>query len=52
MKRSFDENLSRKLVVGLAELSLGSVHRRGGEAVRITEFLADPELGVLVLDRD
>jgi len=23
-----------------------------GAAIRITEFLADPELGVLILDRD
>ena len=112
MKLLFDENLSRKLVVRLAELYPESAHvvesdllespdreiwefakardfvivstdsdfyelattigpppkvvwlrrwthptrdaervlRR--EAIRITEFLADPELGVLVLDRD
>jgi predicted nuclease of predicted toxin-antitoxin system len=108
----FDENLSRKLVVRLADLYPGSAHvaelgllefpdraiwdfakarnfiiatansdfynlaassgpppkviglRRWGhpthdaervlrrEAIRITEFAADPELGVLVLDRD
>ena len=112
MKLLFDENLSRKLVVRLAELYpesahvvefglLESAHREirefakgrdfvivstdsdfyelattigpppkvvwlrrwthptrdaervlRREAIRITEFLADPELGVLVLDRD
>ena len=112
MRLLFDENLSRKLVVRLAELYPESVHvadagllespdreiwdfaKAGGfvivstdsdfyelattigpppkvvwlrrwthptrdaervlrrEAIRITGFLADPELGVLVLDRD
>lgn len=112
MRLLFDENLSRKLVVRLAELYPESAHvieldllqspdreiwefaktrdfvivstdsdfyelattigpppkvvwlrrwthpTRDGErvlrreAIRITEFLADPELGVLVLDRD
>ncbi len=112
MKLLFDENLSRKLVVRLAELYPASAHvaeadllespdreiwefaKAGNfvivstdsdfyelattigpppkvvwlrrwthptrdaervlrrEAVRITEFVADPELGVLVLDRD
>jgi predicted nuclease of predicted toxin-antitoxin system len=62
----FDENLSRKLVIRLAELYPDSAHvaeagllqspdperllRR--EAIRITEFAADRELAVLVLDRD
>ena len=112
MKLLFDENLSRKLVVRLAELYPGSAHvvefdwlqspdrdiwelakaenlvivstdsdfyelattigpppkviwlRRWAhptddaerilrrEAIRITQFSADPELGVLILDRD
>ena len=112
MKLLFDENLSRKLVVRLAELYPDSAHvaeadllespdreiwefAKGGnfvivstdsdfyalaatigpppkvvwlrrwthptrdaervlrrEAIRITQFAADPELGVLVLDRD
>lgn len=58
MRLLFDENLSHKLVQRLADLCQWTHPTRDAErvlrrkAIRMTEFAADPELGVLILDRD